>query len=69
MDAKETLNSPPDKFLIPVYKIYLYATLPPRVVYHKKINHISTQETGLDWITISTSHHIDWVECIANISH
>ena len=29
MDGKEILNSPPDKFIIPVYKIYLYATLPP----------------------------------------
>ena len=27
------LNSPPDKFLIPVYQIYLYATLPPRGLY------------------------------------
>ena len=30
MDTKEILNSPPDKFLIPVNQIYLYATLPPR---------------------------------------
>ena len=34
MDRKEILNSSPDKFLIPVYKIYLYATLPPRRLYH-----------------------------------
>ena len=33
IDRKETLNSPPDKFLIPVYKICLYATLPPSGLY------------------------------------
>ena len=30
---KEILNSPPGKFLIPVYKVYLYATLPPSEFY------------------------------------
>ena len=30
---KEILNSPPDKFLIPVNQTYLYATLPPRGLY------------------------------------
>ena len=33
MDRKEILNSEPDKFLIPVNQIYLYATLPPRGLY------------------------------------
>ena len=32
MDRREILNSPPDKFLIPVYRIYSYATLPPSVL-------------------------------------
>ena len=30
INRKEILNSPPDKFVIPVYQIYLYATLPLR---------------------------------------
>ena len=58
MDRKEILNSPPDKFLIPVYKIYLYATLPPNELYHIQINHMSKQETRLNWITFSTSHQV-----------
>ena len=33
MDRNEILNSPPDKFLIPVYKIFLYATLPSSGLY------------------------------------
>ena len=33
MDRKEIMNSPPDKFLISVYKICLYATLPPSGLY------------------------------------
>ena len=31
-DRKEILNSPPDEFLIPAYKIYLYVPLPPKGV-------------------------------------
>ena len=33
MDRKEIMNFPPDKFLISVYKICLYATLPPSGLY------------------------------------
>ena len=67
MDRKEVLNSPRTKFLIPVCQIYVYPTLPSRGLYHLKINQMSTQETGLDWITFSTSHQIGWIECILNI--
>ena len=28
---------------------------------------MSTQETGLDWITFSTSHQLGWIECTRNI--
>ena len=67
MDRKEILNSPPDKSLIPVYNIYLYATLHRSGLYRIEINHMSTQETGLDWITFLTSHQVGWIECILNI--
>ena len=33
INRKEILNYSPDKFLIPVYKIYLHATLPPTGLY------------------------------------
>ena len=29
---------------------------------------MSTKETGLDWITFSTSHQVGWIECILNIT-
>ena len=61
------LNSPPDKFLIPVYKIHLYVTLPPSGLYRLKINHMPTQETGLDWISFSTSYEEGWFECTLNM--
>ena len=58
MDRKEILNSLPDKFLVPVYKSYLYATLPP------SLSHINK---GLDLITFSTSHQVGLTEFILNI--
>ena len=67
MDSKEILNSPPDKFLIPVYKVYLYVTLTPSGLCRIQISHMSTQETGLDWITFSTSRQVGWIGCILNI--
>ena len=48
MDRKKILNYQPDKYLFPVCKIFLYATLPPSGLYRIQINHMSTQEIGLD---------------------
>ena len=33
-DRKEIMNSLPDKFIIPVYEIYLHVTPPPSGCYH-----------------------------------
>ena len=69
MDKKEISNSSLDRFLIPVYKIYLNATFPTSGFYRILINHMSTstQEAGLDWMAFSTSHQVGWIECIFNI--
>ena len=32
------------------------------IVSHINKPYISTQETGLDWITFSTSHQVGWIE-------
>ena len=67
MNGQEILNFLPDNFLIPVYKFYLYATLTQSGLCRIKINQMTTQETGLDWITFSKSHQVGWIECIRNI--
>ena len=67
MDKEEISNSSLDSFLIPVYKIYLNATFPTSGFYRILINHMSTQKAGLDWMALSTSHQLGWIECIFNI--
>ena len=66
MDRKDR-NSPMNKFLIPLFKIYLLVFIGEAT--NKWI--ISplefTRETGLDWITSATSCQVDWIKCILNI--
>ena len=63
MDKKEILNSLLDKFLIPVYKIYLYVTPPPSTKWI--ISHIDRaydyvgNGVGLDYFLNIPSSRLD----------
>ena len=50
MNRNETFNFPPDKFLISVYKFYLYATYTKWTVSHKyKPYDYAENRVGLDY--------------------
>ena len=56
MDRKEILNYPPDKFLIPVYKIYLIKW----IVSHINKPYVYTKNrVGLDYFLNMPSNRLD----------
>ena len=56
MDRKEILNSPPAKFLTPVYEIDLYTIPPASGLYHMYI-----QRVGLDHFLNISSSGLVWM--------
>ena len=65
MDIKEILNSPLDKFLIPVYKIYLHVKPPPStkwIISHiDKVHACIENRVWLDYFLNIPSSRLDWM--------
>ena len=60
MDRKEILNSPPAKFPISVYKIYLHLTPPPSGLYHmclrrKQVCNGLLSQNPIKWVGLNVS--------------